>query len=101
VALCSGFWWRGGGRKAQSYRVAYLDPEYARNRARRRVMAAGRRESCGTPLVGVGERHHVIAVRGWQGPGSLHQVQNLRILCHDCHKAKTRGARRARRASSG
>jgi 5-methylcytosine-specific restriction endonuclease McrA len=64
-------------------------------------MAAGRRESCGTPLDGEGERHHVIAVRDWQGPGSPHQVQDLRILCHECHKAKTRGARRARRTFSG
>jgi len=58
----------------------------------------GRRqgESCGNPLDGEGERHHVIAVRDWQGPGSPSQVQNLRIICLLCHRAKTRRGRRAR-----
>lgn len=75
------------------YRKAYRDPAYARNRQHRFERARGRCESCGIALEpGAWECDHLVALRD----GGTNEVDNLRILCRPCHKAKTGRARRSR-----
>lgn len=75
------------------YRLAYRDPEYARNRQIRFERVRGRCESCGVALVvGAWESDHVVEL----ADGGTNALENLRILCKPCHKRKTAEKRRRR-----
>lgn len=77
------------------YRLAYKDPEYARNRLIRFERARGRCEACGVgPLKsGEWESDHIVDLLD----GGTNALSNLAILCLSCHKRKTAEARRNRR----
>lgn len=81
------------------YRLAYKDPEYARNRLLRFERARGRCEACGIgPLAGgEWESDHLVDLRD----GGTNALDNLRILCRPCHKRKTAEARKKRRHAGG
>lgn len=74
------------------YRKAYQSAEYARNRQLRFEISRGRCESCGIPLLPAEwECDHLVPLR----KGGSNAIDNLRILCRPCHKAKTGRDRRA------
>jgi len=73
-----------------SYRQAYRDPNYHRERQGALNRANGRCERCGSP--GPLECDHIIALRD----GGTNARANLIILCRPCHQAKTRNDRRNR-----
>ena len=84
------------------YRAAYKSPTYTRNRSTRLTLAQSLCESCGTPLRTrrypdgkMWECHHVADVRLFADPEQANAVDNLRVMCAECHKAVTREARRS------
>lgn len=86
-------------RERQPYRRHYASSAYRANRLRRFSLAQGRCESCGTPLRSkrepqgaLWECDHVVEVRRSEDDS----LENLRVLCTACHKAKTAASRRAR-----
>ena len=81
--------------RRQPWRAAYSDPVYQRNRARRLELCGGRCESCGAELGPGAECDHLVPLRD----GGTNVVTNLRWRCQDCHRAKTRRDRRARKGS--
>lgn len=82
----------GERRERQPWRAGYDDPAYWRARRQRYELAGGRCEECGLPVVERWEADHVVALRD----GGANVVENLRVLCVRCHRAKTRAARRKR-----
>lgn len=75
------------------YRQAYKDHQYAKNRQHRFERARGRCEACYIALEpGQWECDHLVSLRD----GGTNDLDNLRILCRDCHRAKTAKTRRAR-----
>jgi len=85
------------------YRQAYKSTVYATNRQHRYERARGRCENCGKH-VGPGEWEcdHVITVREWTRrglSGDPNDITNLRVLCTDCHKTKTKQDRLRRKGT--
>lgn len=75
------------------YRRHYKDPQYAKNRQHRFERAHGRCELCGTVLLPAEwECDHVVPLRA----GGTNDINNLRVLCKPCHRAKTRRERKAK-----
>lgn len=73
------------------YRKNYSEWEYRRNRQHRFERARGRCENCGIHLAnGEWESDHVIPIRD----GGTNAIDNLRILCKPCHRAKTAADRK-------
>ena len=69
------------------YRRKYKSAEYTRNRQIRFERARGRCEMCGTQLQPAEwECDHVVALKD----GGTNELENLRVLCRPCHRAKTR-----------
>jgi 5-methylcytosine-specific restriction endonuclease McrA len=79
----------------QPYRAHYSDPVYRWNRQRRYELAGGCCETCGDQLADSWECDHVVTLRD----GGTNAVENLRVSCGRCHKAKTRTDRRRRRGA--
>lgn len=75
------------------YRRKYRDPAYAKNRQHRFERARGRCENCGIHLeTGEWECDHLIPI----SRGGSHGIENLRVLCIPCHRAKTAADRKPR-----
>lgn len=73
------------------YRREYSSREYAVNRQHRFERARGRCELCGATLVaGEWDCDHLVAL----SRGGTNAIENLRVLCRPCHKAKTAADRR-------
>lgn len=73
------------------YRKHYQSSEYQRNRRIRFKNARGRCEACNVELQhGEWECDHVLPLR----QGGDNSLNNLRVLCKPCHRAKTNYDRR-------
>lgn len=92
-AYCSEHSAAGERLERQPWREGYSDPAYWRARAERYALAGGRCELCGVEVVNRCECDHVVALRD----GGANVVENLRVLCVRCHRAKTRAERTERR----
>ena len=78
----------------QPWRMAYRDPSYHKHRAQRYKAAEGRCEACGIAVAkGEFECDHVVPL----SRGGTNAVENLRILCVNCHSQKTQHDGRRRR----
>lgn len=75
------------------YRKQYQSAEYQRNRRIRFQRARGRCEGCGVELQpNAWECDHLISL----SRGGTNEIENLRVLCVTCHRAKTAFDRRHR-----
>jgi len=81
----------------QPYRAAYKHASYTKARGERLRLARWKCEACGTELRSkrypdgaLWECDHVIEARLFANPVDANTVENLRVLCKACHKAKHR-----------
>lgn len=77
----------------EPWRAGYAERAYRVNRALRYQVAGGRCEACAVTLGQGWHCDHVIPVLD----GGTSAIENLRVLCRQCHNKKTRADRAARR----